>query len=385
MTPFSSSHREINFATEAKPRNLWIVLLSLAVGFTLMADDVSCQQVDSVVPSHVEFDTLFSIGGPDGPVDELIFRPQRGRGTPLMDLGPDGMIWILNPGDQVLMVFDESGQKLKTWGGSGSGPGEFRAAFALTAVEGGAWTWDWTNQQLCRWSLTEGLVSTQRTQIPQPLMNQAVLDENGTLWFMNEVLEEPALEIVPVHLYCSDQEGVPVDIATFGVPGVVYPRQAGVYSFLPEIAPATGGGVIIAPTHRFDLHHYQAETGSPADVWTLPPIETPYTSRQLQPGGRGSIGIPPDLDKRIEPPLLPHQPDIESLHRVNKDEIWVGTSVRGEDRVIRYDRLDRLGNRIGAVWLQGRSSALRYDGTNLYMLAYGLDGYQVYKIRMHIR
>jgi hypothetical protein len=383
MNPITGILRTTNFTDHVTLRNLWVICISLIIGSTLLATEVRCRQADGVVPNTVTLDTLFSIGGSDGPLDELIFRPQNGQGRPLFDRGPDGLLWILNPGDQVLMIFDENGQKQRAYGRDGSGPGEFRAVLGLTAVEGGAWTWDWRNQQLCRWSLDEGLISTRRTQIPQPLMNTVAISESGTIWFMNEVLEEPALELVPVHLYCTDEEGAPVDMHTYEVPGVVYPRQAGAFSFVPELAPAPGGGIIIAPTCRFDLHFYRQGSAEPVNVWTLPSIENPYTRQQLQPGGRGGIGIPPDIDKLIEPPLLPHQADIESMHRVNSEEIWVGTSVRGGGRMTRYDRLDLEGNRIDSIWLPGWNSAIRYDGTSIYVLTMNWDGYQVHKIRVH--
>lgn len=351
----------------------------LLMGTLSIPADVSCQQESEVVPTYVVLDTLFSIGAPDGPVDELIFRPQQGRSFPLLDLGPNGLVWIYNPGDQCLMIFNTSGQKEKVYGRSGAGPGEFSAVCALTAVEGGAWTWDSTNQQLCRWSLTEGLLTTKRTKIPEPIFQRSVVDRSGTIWYLNEVLEEPALEKIPVHLYCSNSEGEPVDIIMYEAPGAVYPGRAQTFSYIPRLTPALDDGVIIAPTYEYIIHFFQVGYHSPISVWEYPSTETPYSRRERQPGGRGGIRISRDGDL-IEPPLLSHKPDIESIHRVNNKEIWVGTPVRNADGATRYDRIDSLGKRIGTVWFPGRNGYIRYDGSFVYVLTSGIDGYQVHKI-----
>ncbi len=123
----------------------------LVVGVFISSLQVNAQiLIDDVVPIDVTLDTLFAIGSPTGPEDEFISRDRRG-GPVIFDVGPDGLIWIMNSGDKHMMVFNEDGERQAFLGRSGAGPGEFQWVMGLKAVEGGAWTWDWRNQQLCNW------------------------------------------------------------------------------------------------------------------------------------------------------------------------------------------------------------------------------------------
>lgn len=46
-----------------------------------------------------------------------------------MDTGPDGNLYLADPGDDQVQVYDPSGNLLRTWGSPGTGPGQFRFEF----------------------------------------------------------------------------------------------------------------------------------------------------------------------------------------------------------------------------------------------------------------
>jgi hypothetical protein len=202
---------------------------------------------DGIEPVKVHCDTLFAIGRPDGPVDEFLARDPHGGGI-LMDVGPDGLIWIVNPIDGHLLVFDRTGERQAIWSRKGSGPGEFQYAMALTTIAGGAWTWDWRNQQLCKWSLAGGLLETHRTSLPQPMMNRIVIDRTGTAWFLHDVVEEPEYEEIPVELRCLEPGGEQQTVAAFDIPGAMLPGRGFALSLFPSFAPLPDGGIVIATT-----------------------------------------------------------------------------------------------------------------------------------------
>ena len=80
---------------------------------------------------------------------------------------------------------------------------------------------------------------------------------------------------------------------------------------------------------------------------------------------------------------MPHQPDVEEIHRVSEQELWIRTPVRKDTTLARYDRLDASGNRIGAWWLPRYWSNIRLAGDHLYTLSYSRDeGYRLLGLRL---
>jgi len=356
-------------------------IIFIALGVQACTGKVDSRATEEAVePVAVTLDTLFTIGGPDGPVEEYLARGNRG-GPVLMDVGPDGLIWVYNPIAKGLRVFDKEGQRLVVMGGAGQGPGEFQQLLALSAVEGGAWTWDRLNQQLCLWSIDEHLVDTWRTELPHPHFNKAVIDEQGTIWYVNEDLEEPEYEKIPLDLCRVPLGGNPEVVTTLFIPGVVVPGRGGTMSMVLHMAPGPGGGVIVTPNHTYELQWFTLKSNEPVRTWQFASCETPYSERQLQPGGRGGFSYAGG--DMIEPPLLPHQPDIQSLIKVNQEELWVITPVRNDDGMARVDRIDIQGNRTASMWFSRGYAQVCYAGDRLYSLGYGADGsQQVFGIHM---
>ena len=116
-------------STPGRQFTLFIIAIALGIPACSRGDD--SQSVGELVePVAVTMDTLFAIGHPDGPDEEFLARNKRG-GRVLMDVGPDGLIWVMNAIDRRLLIFDRDGERLAIMGQSGQGPGERKRPCSL--------------------------------------------------------------------------------------------------------------------------------------------------------------------------------------------------------------------------------------------------------------
>lgn len=77
-------------------------------------------------PLDIEFRRVATLGG-EGEVQDLFQLTAAG-----LAVGPGGEIVVLDPGNNRVVIFDESGDFIRTWGREGQGPGEFQIPTALT-------------------------------------------------------------------------------------------------------------------------------------------------------------------------------------------------------------------------------------------------------------
>lgn len=361
-----------------QPRVSLILLLStgLVAGAIL---HTSCTRNEvSLTPIQPLLDTLFVVGETGEAGDPIIARALIGP-PPSLDLGPDNLLWVFNPAPAHLEVFDAHGHLVATHGRGGNGPGEFSMMDALTALDGGAWTWDSSNQQLCKWSPQKGLVQLTRTALPDPGHGRVSIETDGILWYLHTRMDEASAEEAPIELNILRPDGSGESIYRTVVPGV-FVMHAYMWSYLPVLSRATTRGVVMSPDYEYRLIH-ATDSGGPPVQWQFASTNTPYPEAQRQRGGRGAIVLP--SGERLEAPLMPHQPDVEEIHRVNEQELWIRTPVRKDTTLARYDRLDASGNRIGAWWLPRSWSDIRLVGDRLYTLSYSREeGYRLLGLRI---
>jgi len=327
-------------------------MLRLAIGFltgVIVLTSCTSKKV-SLTPTLPLLDTLFVVGESGEAGDHIIARAPIGP-PPSLDLGPDNLLWVFNPAPAELEVYDVHGNMVATHGRGGNGPGEFSMMDALTAVDGGAWTWDSDNQQLCKWSLQTGLVQIVRQAIPDPGYGRVSIEADGTLWYLNMRRDEASAEEAPLELKIVRLDGSTGIMFRTTVPGV-FVMGASMWSYYPVLSRATTGGVVMNPDYEYRMIH-AVDSGSPPVQWQFESTNTPYPEVQR----RGAIILP--SGERLEAPLMPHQPDIEEIYRINEQELWLKTPVRKDTILARYDRLDASGNRIGAWWLPHDWSDIR--------------------------
>jgi len=65
-----------------------------------------------------------------------------------IEIGPDGVLYVLQPDARVVQVFDSLGRRVRTIGRRGSGPGEFQFPLRLGMKQDSLWVWDPTTARI---------------------------------------------------------------------------------------------------------------------------------------------------------------------------------------------------------------------------------------------
>jgi hypothetical protein len=100
-----------------------------------------------------------SIGSVDGDLDETFNR--------VADIGVTeaGRVYVLDPGDNVVKVYDAGGAHVITFGGEGEGPAEFRGASRLALRGDSVVVFDFRLMKLASFDADGGLLGTARTEL----------------------------------------------------------------------------------------------------------------------------------------------------------------------------------------------------------------------------
>ncbi|MFC1500756.1 hypothetical protein ACFL6T_07070 [Candidatus Zixiibacteriota bacterium] len=357
------------------PAVLSTILILFGTSFIIGCDQ-SPPNLAGTIPYVASIDTLHQLSGPDATGDDLIAWARPG-GSPRLDVGPDGLLWLFNPSSGALQIHDEDGDRISQHGRIGQGPGEFQWLETLTAIEGGAWTWDSDNQQLSYWSAEMGFIESRRTQVPSESGN--VIEPDGTLWYLHGRREEMSGDEMPMDLVRYSHDGSEESVFQMIVPGY-FTSGAALWSYLPELARSPNDGVLTSIDYEMNIRFDGA--GSPT-TWALGSLEWPYSERERQPGGRGSLRTADG--EMYEAPMMPHKPDVEGIEPVGSDEVWILTPARQDTVLARWERLDVSGEHIGAVWLPREWRMIRAIDENYWVLSWSRDrGYEVLLVHLDI-
>jgi hypothetical protein len=107
---------------------------------------------------RVEATEELRIGAVDGPPETTFNRITDAR------LDRDGGLVVLDGGDHLIKLFDETGAPLRTMGGEGEGPAEFQAASNLALSGDTLWVLDWRLRKVVRFHLNGALLDTRRIE-----------------------------------------------------------------------------------------------------------------------------------------------------------------------------------------------------------------------------
>ncbi len=130
------------------------------------------------VPSTVSLSPELSIGG-EGAVGEAEF------GEVLdIQLGSGGEVYVLDGMRDAVQLFSPEGQYLRTFGGSGSGPGEIDRAVAIVwGPNGRLWVIDPGNGRFTAFDVGTGASSSYRTEGGGPVHPwTGTITDDGVLW-----------------------------------------------------------------------------------------------------------------------------------------------------------------------------------------------------------
>jgi hypothetical protein len=354
-----------------------LTTLNILVGLTLFSGcDQSPPGLAGTIPHVASIDTLCQLSGPDATGDDLIAWAMPG-GNPRLDVGPDGLLWLFNPSAGALQLYDENGDRISQHGRIGQGPGEFQWLETLTAVEGGVWTWDSDNQQLSRWSATDGFVESFRTQVPRE--SGSVIEPDGTLWYLHWSFEDMSGDEMPMDLVRCRRDGGAESIFQLTVPGY-FTSGAVIWSYSPVLARSPDSGVITSLDYEMN---FRLDGAGPPVTWALGTLAWPYSERERQPGGRGSLRT---ADGEMhEAPMMPHKPDVEGVEPVGPNEVWVLTPARQDTVLARWERIEVSGTHLGSVWLPREWRMIRALDEYFWVLSWSRDrGYEVLLVQLDL-
>lgn len=110
------------------------------------------------VPTPWSAEEVVSIGSMDGPPETTFNRVGD------LAVGPDGGVYVLDAGDQVVKAYDPRGAFLFEVGGQGDGPSEFRGASRLIVQDGGFAVFDYRAPKVARFAWDGTFDGSTRTE-----------------------------------------------------------------------------------------------------------------------------------------------------------------------------------------------------------------------------
>ena len=183
-----------------------------------------------------------------------------GNRTPHVSADSTGRMFVADPRNQRVQVFDRFGQYLRTLGRSGEGPGEF--AFPLAAIVAGPHLFvsDTQRSRLSRWSL-DGVLDWDHPMnvFPGYFIGPAVGLDDGN-WLIRFHLPQTSTEVV-AHMSAEGErlgELAPIEVP----PRIAYPRtgrgQLMIYggSTPPTYAADNHGNVYVSSLEEYQLFAY---------------------------------------------------------------------------------------------------------------------------------
>jgi len=294
---------------------------------------------------------LLRIGGSEGDSPDVFGQ------IGALELGPEGMVYVLDGQASEIRVFAADGTHLRTFGRSGQGPGELsRPAGMATDDDGLIWVLNWGNARYSAFDPNTGQLVTERRRLPSyvEIPWRGRFDRSGHLL---DVGLGRAGEVVAMRL---DPAFVPRD--TFQLP-VVDDRQQvnfirdGVrvmpaldpFTAMPSWSSHPDGGIVVGEGNMYRLHRISVD-GDTTMTIELDRTKTPVSRAErdsaladfqqlLQRAG----GATPDRQPRV----ASHKPAHGPLFVDDQSRIWVRRT--STDTAATWDIFDASGRLSGAV------------------------------------
>ena len=193
-----------------------------------------------------QFHRLFELGGSDeGP--ESFFRVTAG----LIGADASGNLFVLDPTNARIVVFDADGQFLRSMGSSGGGPGEFRAPGSISvSSDGEVAVFDYGKGSLVRFDASGEVNDEQPFPLfPTPNLQRHFSQSGDTTLVSTSTSPTEPGDLTQTLRQIVDSDTLvlaefplpPAEIATFEKCGVSLPLLP---VFAPEVAWATRRGMV---------------------------------------------------------------------------------------------------------------------------------------------
>jgi hypothetical protein len=305
-----------------------------------------------------QFHRLFELGGSDeGP--ESFFRVAAG----LIGADASGNLFVLDPTNARIVVFDADGQFLRSMGGSGGGPGEFRAPGSISvSSDGEIAVFDYGKGTLVRFD-AGGEVDDEQ---PFPLFPTPNAQRHFSQFRDTTLVSTSTSPIEPGDLTQMLRQIVgsdtlvleefplpPAEIATFEKCGVSLPLLP---VFAPEVAWATQPGMVaVSSSVEYSVSFIEAGRLTRIVRRAIDPMPASREQAIVHRGdgfrmssSQGSCAIDPDemVDKGGYADIIPL---IGTLFLSPTGELWVQRFTVDRDAIAPIDVFDARGAYIGTL------------------------------------
>jgi len=305
-----------------------------------------------------QFDRLFELGGAEeGP--ESFFRV----GPSLVEADRSGDLFILDPQNARIVVFDANGQFVRSMGSSGGGPGEFRAPGSLSvAPDGAAAVFDYGKGSLVRFDAFGTVMDEQPFALfPTPVAQRhfsqshdttlvssstSPMEGGGVTQMLRQIVDADTLVLTQLSL-------PPAQMAMYEKcrVGLNLPQV-----FAPEITWAPGSGMVaVATTAEYSVSFILAGKVTRIVRRQIAPLPASRDQAILHLGEGMRIGLrgsscvvdPGEMvDKRGFAEVIPL---IRRIFLTPSGELWVQRFTIDRDAIPAIDVFDRRGAYIGTI------------------------------------
>lgn len=324
-------------------------------------DSAGIEIVRSIESDRVlqwEFQRLFQLGGADeGPEAFFVLS------TGLVDADADGNLFVLDPPNSRVAVFDADGHYLRSMGGSGGGPGEFQSPASMSvAPDGSVAVFDFGKGNLVRFD-AGGQVDVEQPfpLFPAPNRQRHFAQSHDTTWVSTTIFSDNNNSQRQVlSLIARSDTLVLMDLPLPQAQMAMFMECGGGLRmppiFAPEIAwDARAGTVALAASVEYSISFMHAARLTRIVRRAVPPtpaardLAVEYLGEGVSFNfGRGPCLIDPGemVDKRGYADLVPI---IQTILLGPTGELWVQRFTLDPDATPAIDVFDTSGDYVGTL------------------------------------
>lgn len=299
-----------------------------------------------------------------------------------LEADADGTLYVLDAVTQRVHVYDAEGRHVRSFGGGGGGPGEFKQAFGMAlAPDGALWVADPGSLRYTAFGPDGTVLATHRRDALALHPWPGRFDAAGNLWDVDAAAGGAGAGLALLRL--AEPGGRPerFDLPPFSREQFTLDRGASKTSafvpFAPELVWALSpeGRVWsgVSAEYRLALHEPGGDTLRVAEL-ELPPVPVAAADREA---AAGMLRWFADQGGQVDLSRLPrNKPAFTAIHVDDRGYLWVRPSLPAGEARTAFDVLDPEARYLGRVWLPAvlpENVPVRVRGDRLYAVVPGED------------
>jgi sugar lactone lactonase YvrE len=312
-----------------------------------------------------------------------------------LEADASGTLYVLDAGSQRIHVYDGEGRRLRAFGRSGGGPGEFKQAMGMTlAPDGNLWVMDPGNMRYTVFAPDGAVLATHRRDGTALHPWPGRFDAQGRLWDVAEGADGLGTSPTLVRRAAPGAAGERFALPAFARPqwslknGSVQTKAFVPYSPALVWAVNQDGRVWsgVSSDYRLALHEPGGDTLRIAE---LPLAPVPVTAPERETAAR-ELKWFTDQGGRVDLGQIPRQkPAFTSIEVDDQGYLWIRPALPEGTTGSAFDVLDPGGEYLGRVRLPvfvDDRMPVRVRGDRIYAVVLGADDVpQVVRFRIQGR